>query len=477
MATRENQGLFIAVILLVLLSVVLAVATFFGFSNLSEVTDQRDSFKTERDAARKESRGYQAQAGILMAMLGVEDVAVNEIETFESDLVASNLTDMVNQTQRIRDIYRADMDKAAAGEDGTDRTYRQLVENLTAAMNDQHARTTVLNNTVQETELKMETELAAKDKQLAEKDSQLTKAREDLATEQQRHQQTRDELTSRLDDTETRLKQTGLELQTAQADLARQTDNFKRDLNAAKATIIEKESMITSLTATETDVADGQIVSVAPRLGKVTLNLGYDDNLRLKQTFAVYDQSARRFKSGFGKGMIEITRILDAHLAEGRITSQDHTNPILTRDFVVTATWDPGYSVPVAIAGFIDMDGDGFSDLQRLISIVEGSGYGRVVASHYDEGRVQGEIDENTRFFVKGDDPLGDAVAGFNRLDEQRQRYQTREISVQEFLNEMGYRNEARVRRFEGNLPEQEFQPRQPGGTQVESGDPFDSGR
>ncbi len=144
---------------------------------------------------------------------------------------------------------------------------------------------------------------------------------------------------------------------------------------------------------------------------------------------------------------------------------------------MVTSTWDPGYSVPIAIVGFIDLDGDGSSDLQRLISIVQGQGYGNVVAYHDDEGKIIGKIDENTRYFVKGDDPLGDATDGYNKLDKERERFQTRQISVQEFLNEMGHRNEARIRRFDENLPEEEFQNRQPGGTQVEAGDPFDSGR
>ena len=476
MATRENQGLFIAVILLVLLSVVLAVSTFFGFAGMREAADQRDSYKTDYQRATKESNGYQAQAGIYMAMLGVEDIAVNEIETYESDLVASNLTDMINQTQRVKETWNADMAKLASGEGGADRTYRKLVEDFSNAIADQHANTTVLTNTVKETEQKLETEITTKNKQLEEKDVQLAKAQTDLSSEQERHEKTRIELNQRLDDTQSQFQKVNRELQDTESDLANKTADFKRNLDAAKATIIKKESTITSLTAKETNVADGQVVNVAPRLGKVTLNLGYDDNLQLKQTFAIYDQSASKFKSGYGKAMIEVTRILDAHLAEGRITSQNINNPILTKDWVVTSTWDPGYSVPIAIAGFIDLDGDGRSDLQRLISIVEGVGYGKVVAYHDDDGKVIGEIDENTRFFVKGDDPLGNAVDGYRKLEQDRERFQTREISVQEFLHEMGYRNEARVRRFSENLSEDRFKARQPGGTQVDSGSPFGSG-
>ncbi|MDG2014203.1 MAG: hypothetical protein P8J33_11895, partial [Pirellulaceae bacterium] len=441
-----------------------------------EAKDQRDSFQAQYLKASKESNGYQAQAGIYMAMLGVEDIAVNEIETYKSDLAASNLQEMVNQTLRVEETWNADMAKLASGEGGADRTYRKLVEDFSNAIADQHANTTVLTNTVKETKQKLETEITTKNKQLEEKDVQLAKAQTDLSSEQERHEKTRIELNQRLDDTQSQFQKVNRELQDTESDLANKTADFKRNLDAAKATIIKKESTITSLTAKETNVADGQVVNVAPRLGKVTLNLGYDDNLQLKQTFAIYDQSASKFKSGYGKAMIEVTRILDAHLAEGRITSQNINHPILTKDWVVTSTWDPGYSVPIAIAGFIDLDGDGRSDLQRLISIVEGVGYGKVVAYHDDDGKVIGEIDENTRFFVKGDDPLGNAVDGYRKLEQDRERFQTREISVQEFLHEMGYRNEARVRRFSENLSEDRFKARQPGGTQVDSGSPFGSG-
>ena len=91
-------------------------------------------------------------------------------------------------------------------------------------------------------------------------------------------------------------------------------------------------------------------------------------------------------------------------MAEARIVIQDNINPILTKDFISTSVWEPGYSVPVALAGFFDLDGDGNSDLQRLISNIQQNG-GNVVAYHDEEGTVVGEIDEYTRYFVTGDEP------------------------------------------------------------------------
>jgi len=472
MATRENQGLFIAVILLVLLSVVLAVATFFGFSGLQEAKDQRDSLQTQLTKAQAEKDGYMAQAGVLKAVMGFGGVAINEIPTFQNQLATSGNGDLVTETQSILDQYNSDMAKVAASE-GADQTYRKLVDSMKNVVVATHNTNIVLNNSVDEMKLKLETELAAKDKQIVEKDTQLEKAREDLVSEQNRHDLTRTELKNQLDSTVSELTRVSNEKDQLANQLSNAQDTFANDLEARDAQIIVKEAIIESLSETETNVADGKIVSVAPSLRKVIVNLGSNDNLRLKQTFSVYDKEETTFRSGFGKAMVEITKIVGPHLAEARISSISATNPILTGDHLVTSTWDPGYSVPVAIVGRIDLDGDGFSDLQRLISIVEGKGFGNVVAYHDEEGKVVGQIDENTRFFVKGDDPLGDQRDGYARLDSQRERYQTRVISVQEFLNEMGWQSEAKVQRFEENVPSSGFQPRQPG-TQVEAGDAFD---
>ena len=473
MAARENQGLFISVILLVLLSVVLAVATFFGYSGMQEVADQRDSLEEQYNAERAASQGYEAQANILKAYLGVEGRSIVEVSTYQSLLASAGNQDLVNEMARITEAYDDDMANVSVADEGTDLNYRKALADMMSAMSEQHSELTVRNNTISRMELEHATSIQNKDNELTEKDNQLRKARNDLATEQNNHSLTRTELQGQLDSTERQLSTARQSLSETQQSLASAKTTHNNELEAREATIRQKEAEIVSLTERETDVADGQIVSVSSILGQVYINLGSRDNLRLKQTFAIYDQNVSTFKSGKGKATIEVTNILDDHLAEARITSQDPLNPILTSDFVVTSTWSPGDTVGVAIVGRIDLDGDGRSDLQRLISIVEQNG-GKVVAYHDEDGNVFGEIDEATRFFVKGKDPLGNMTDGYNRLDRQRERFQTRPISVLEFIAEMGYRSEAKIQRFDDNLPSVDFKPRQP--TTVDQGSPFEGG-
>ena len=90
--------------------------------------------------------------------------------------------------------------------------------------------------------------------------------------------------------------------------------------------------------------------------------------------------------------------------AEARITMEDPLKPILKGDHILTASWDPGYQVPFAVAGRFDLDGDPYDDLEKLVRMIERNG-GKVVAKHDIEGSVVGELDPDIRYLVLGSQP------------------------------------------------------------------------
>ena len=71
-------------------------------------------------------------------------------------------------------------------------------------------------------------------------------------------------------------------------------------------------------------------------------------------------------------------------------------------DRVINTTWTPGYSVPMAIIGPIDLDGDGTDDVAKLKALITKNG-GTVVASQNSSGEVAGRVDSSTRFLVVED--------------------------------------------------------------------------
>ena len=81
MAARENQGYLIAVIILVLLTLVLALAAFLGLSKASENATSRLVAEHKLDVSKALSDAYQAKARILEALVGDFGPSVAEVET------------------------------------------------------------------------------------------------------------------------------------------------------------------------------------------------------------------------------------------------------------------------------------------------------------------------------------------------------------------------------------------------------------
>jgi len=235
------------------------------------------------------------------------------------------------------------------------------------------------------------------------------------------------------------------------------------DLTVAKASLKEK---VDRYEREVFDLPDGAIVQVSPAAGTVFIDLGTADGLKVNRTFAVYDQTANDFEKDRHKAKIEVVEILGEHSARARVTEEDPKDPILTKDYVLTATWDPGYSTPIALGGFFDLDGDGFSDREKLIQMIERNG-GTVVASHDEDGNITGSIDSATRFFVQG--PSGRstssrAVKATLALREQADSNTVQVIDLRKLLNWMGVHGNASIERLDARIGEQTgFKPRFPG--------------
>ena len=80
MAARENQGLLIAVIILVLLTLVLALATFFGWSKAGENSDSKNQIEDKQKFTDAYAQSYQMQADVLKALVGDLGVPVAEAQ-------------------------------------------------------------------------------------------------------------------------------------------------------------------------------------------------------------------------------------------------------------------------------------------------------------------------------------------------------------------------------------------------------------
>lgn len=208
------------------------------------------------------------------------------------------------------------------------------------------------------------------------------------------------------------------------------------------------------------EVEDGKLVRVDHNIGMVWINLGSADSLPPRTAFSVYDKNSH----GVGrseadvKGKIEVTRIVDAHLAEARVLNEDITRPMAPGDLVYTPLWTPGRVESFAFAGTIDLDNDGRDDRELLHQILKTSG-AEVASELLPNGeRTGGAIDVHTKFLVIGDIPEANAAAkdeekervkrlreGATEMRTEAREHGVRIINLNDFLAYIGYHSKRRL--------------------------------
>lgn len=469
MAARDNQGYLIAVIVLILLVLVLALVSFLGIQRANEYADSNAQIQSDLNLHKQLVKAHEIQTDVMKAMIGNLGPSLAEIGPNMDNLESLKRGDL-NDTQRglINDIqtnvaklvaeYEKDMRMmltTANEEQMPDKTYRGLIKNFSTALARVNADKAVLNGEIVRTSRDAKSQIEQKTKEVEAIQAALTTAQAELNAEKERHQQAESKMNVALD--ETRAEQLRLTNQfdshrkqaaDNESKLQKSNAELESQYNTVRTKLDEYERLVF-------DLPDGKIIRVANNI--VYLNIGSDDGLRANQTFAIYDQTVTNFQKDQHKGSLEITKILGPHESEARITDQNFRDVILTSDWVLSATWDPGYRVPVALAGEFHLDNDGVNDRDVLIRMIERNG-GTVISHIDDEGNIQGEIDAKTRFLVVGDPPTVDGnpkvFSGMREMESEAEKSAVQQIDQRRLLNWMGVHGHGETQRVDGAIGE-----------------------
>ncbi len=483
MASRENQGYVIGIIALAVIAVLLLVTTVFSTMKVYEYSDKAVAAQEDAAAQTAVAKAFESKSNMLAACLGLEGTAPSEI-IVNRDLITAakrNAGDSANEIQQIADsaqqiyaIYEKDMafntaitDAGEGGNTDADMTYRGTVDKMASALRSQTENAFDKAKEAKRIFEESEQKIANKDNLLAERNRTIADLETNLDEEKGRNQRS-----------EAALQDQAKSLQEAMDDLkdefADEKDSLEEELakaiNDKKYVVKQYDAVKAKLDDYERevfDLPDGEIIQVAESSGSVFIDMGRLDGIRANLTFAVYDRTATDFEKDRHKAMIEVVEVLDEHLAKARVTDEDPLNPILTKDKILSATFDRGDAVTIALGGFFDLDGDGLSDLEKLKRMIVRNG-GRVVASHDEDGNITGEIDSTTRFFVLGPSPRTGArsvIRAMNAMKEQAEGNSVDTIDLRKLLNWMGQHGRARVERMDSLIGQGAggFQTRQPG--------------
>jgi hypothetical protein len=278
-----------------------------------------------------------------------------------------------------------------------------------------------------------------------------------------------------IDDLRQQVNEANKELENEKAAREKEVKQLNEDIAKYKLINDRLVAQIDEITKTSFEVPDGEIRWVDSQNGRVWINLGEADNLPKRMTFSVYTKAHNGVARGSNdiKGAIEVTRVIDAHTAEARITKDDLYQPIAKGDPIFTPIWSPGRKENFSFVGIIDLDGDGVSDRLKLHELVSGAGAAIDNEVDDDGHRIRyvkfptesvafGEgvpgIDVNTKFLVIGRIPdltLAATDADKERIQrilnhlkalQQEARQQgVRIVNLNDFLSWIGYTPQRRL--------------------------------
>ncbi|MGD9721732.1 MAG: hypothetical protein AB7O59_05405 [Pirellulales bacterium] len=446
MAARENQGLQIALIIFVMLTIVLIVTTFLFFQKSQEGLEKINALTKDNASKEQAARKALDEYGQMKTLL---DPQLDAIEG-------------------VKEAAAKDLEAHGKGLAEKDQHYRGLVSAMAKQLVDANTRITEITAHEKELADKLAAEEAATKQAITQYTETIAKVTKDLDDRrkefdafQKQMDQDKGDLSAKFEETRKRFDEltttSGEQITALTTDLT----DLKKLLDAKNA---QGEADIKA-----NEVSDGKIDWVNQRSRTVWINVGSEDGLRLQTAFSVFPNFAANPVEAKGKGKIEVTRLMGPHMAEARILSDDLSTPLMPGDLIFSPTWAPGRPEHFALVGMMDIDDDGVSDRQRVRDLITMNG-GVIDAEVADDGQRTGKMSINTKYLVRGSEPPAvegsNAIAGWSEINAEAQQMGTRMMNVHEFLDYMGYEPTERSVALGAKAKPEEFRPRLPDGIQ-----------
>lgn len=432
MAKRENQGLHIALISFVILSVLLIVTTYYFWSRSRHLMSEVEREKTAKTEANAAKNTAVLEAEKLKSFIGyTSEIPIDQIEQEFSE-------QMLTYGGSLPEVQR---------------NYTELPKHLMATIQQRHTRIAELSSELRTNEDEFNSRLAELKKSLDEALQQLAQKESEVGNIDQTASTAQSNLRSQLSQQATKYDEQIAALKSDISQKQAELDGLAQERDKLKVILEDREKTIAELTNENNfDTPDGRIRFVNAKTRTVFLNLGAADGLRRQITFSVFGSDINNLYKEEPKGRIEVVRIIDDHTSEARIVDDYIDDPIVSGDVVYTPIWNANSALRFALLGKLDIDGDGKDDRERFKNMIA-LNHGKIDAEDVD-GELQGRITRNTRYLVVDGDAEddGESTAEANKIRDIRSQMLNDAtllgveiVELDRILEYMGYSGDRRV--------------------------------
>jgi hypothetical protein len=449
---ESKQGLVITLVFFILTAIGLGVATYYGFADQDRLQGEAKKAKENEDTFKKERDWWKFQAHLYRTYLGhppqdkdaAAQVKMNKAALDKNQLqISTNQKDKDEVSTLVGNVFNKAMPWDATKEDAPPSTYEkrleakdrayagleksanQLKEDKEAAERkakdaDDLAKTNEKNYQAKllEQEKKFEADRANDRQTINQLRNDLAKAGEAKEKEAVARDAAEKQLKlaqgARLkaEDEVTRLKkdkrELGEQVEELKTRVAAVTAKSGLDPRALEATVLDAKAA-QLLKAWR---KDWQIIQMDRKRTMPYVNLGSADRVVPQLTFSIHSVGLDGRLNPAAKGTAEVVSVVGPHLSRVRITSgrDASADPIVKGDRLFNPTWDPSIRKHVAVAGLIDLAGDGRDHTLGLVRALERQG--TIVDAYLDlkdkEPVVKGKgITASTDYLIVGDNVDG----------------------------------------------------------------------
>ncbi|MBI1899826.1 MAG: hypothetical protein HYS13_01775 [Planctomycetia bacterium] len=434
-----SVALQIAVIILVMLTLGLAIATMHFWHTRGEFEAVKDSANAAADADDAAARLAGEQCGDIVGMIsGTKDSS--------PDGIKKTIDQYVLDMQKWNNTFSyfdgpQDALPPETGQ-GAFRNYRNsvylLLSTLASANSevaDEDQKIALLDARIKELERVRNAEIADVGVKYGEEEA------ENKDTEE-KHFATR---TKQLGDNQVEIKQKvdarNTDVATEETDHQKKYGDLQKEEVKTLLAIRQTKESLNELTRDTFEKPDGEIVWVITAEHSVWINLGRADKLVPYVLFSVYGPDGTDVGRGKRKGAIEVTKILGERLAAARIVEDDIRNPLLPGDKIYTPAWHPGRQEHLAMCGLLDIDGNGIEDRETMEKIVRLAGAVLDLKQRIDgKGTTEGAVTPQTRYLVTGEPPSAEKDRdAYVKIIGDARKAGVREIPLKDFLDQVGF--------------------------------------
>lgn len=396
---KSNTGLVVSLVFFVLTSIFLGVLTYYGYAGRSEAVASEAKKNADLQSMTKNRDEERTRKLVLRIATGNDQ---KDDQTSLAGLKGSNGGAFTEETASLKNLPKWD-----PALNRPTKTYEgMLADALTAKLAAEKA--------LKDTEGNFQAQVQAFEEYKKEKDAKLAKAEDALkkanaATVETQNKKSEEYLAAIAKIDEQSKLITELTTQIADLNVKRGQDQTKAAETESnlKKVLQEAQTKLEPPSSIENDYSKGKIFKIDHASGLAYINLGSADYAKQGLTFSIFSPTAgNRPEKRERKGSLEIVTVLEPHLSTARFTQvQDaNRNPILPGDLLFNPAWSPAQREHIAIAGIIDIDGDGTDDTPELVRALERQGI--VVDAWLDvkERKIKGTgINERTTYFVLGE--------------------------------------------------------------------------